>query len=232
MKNLACACRLITPICFSYVFVGLAYGILMNQAGYQPIWTIISCALIYAGSMQIVLISLLAAGSPIWLVGLMALLVNARHMFYGIGFVDRFKKIGGWKYPYMALTMTDETYSVLCSAEYPAEVDPDKTAFYVQLLSHLLWIAAGAGGAIVGSLLPFDMRGIEFSATAFFVTVVVNQWRQVPSHIPALTGLFSAVAFYFILGADKFILPALSLSLIVLVVMKDRLLKKGGEVNV
>lgn len=232
MKNVMYAFKLIVPIFFSYLFIGSAYGILLNQAGYSPWWALFSSFFIYAGSMQIVLVSLLTSGTSLWLIALTGLFVNARHIFYGIGFADRFQKIGGWKYPYMVLSMTDETYSILCSASYPEEVDSDQVAFYVELFCHAIWVSASVLGSLIGEFLPWDLKGIEFSATAFFVTVVVNQWRQFESHIPALTGLISAVVFYILLGADNFILPALSVSMVMLVLMKDRIvLRAGGVVN-
>jgi len=233
MNSFRYACKLIVPVMFSYIFVGLAYGILLHQAGYSAIWAFLSSVFIYAGAMQIVLISLMVSGTPLITIAIMTFFVNSRHMFYGIGYIDEFKKIGGWKYPFMALTMTDETYSVLCSAEYPEEVDKEKTMFYVLLLCYLLWMATSTLGALVGELLSCNMDGIEFTATAFFVTVVVNQWREVNSHLPPLVGISSAIVFYFVFGASNFILPALSMSVIVLVLLKDRIeLKTGGNLNV
>jgi len=233
MRSFRFACKLIVPVLFSYIFVGLAYGILMHQAGYSALWVLVSSAFIYAGAMQIVMISLMISGTPLIAIAIMTFFVNARHMFYGIGFIDEFKKIGGWKYPFMALTMTDETYSVLCFATYPYDVDKEKAMFYVQLLCYLLWICTSTLGALAGELLTCNMDGIGFTATAFFVTVVVNQWREVDSHLPAIVGAISAVAFYFIIGADNFILPALSMSVVVLVLIKDRVItRKGAKINV
>ncbi len=229
MKSLRFALRQIVPIIFSYVFVGLAFGILMHKAGFSPLWTIFSSVIIYAGSMQIVMVSLLSGGASLLTVALMTLFINGRHVFYGIGFVEKFRKMG-WKYPYMVFTMTDETYSILCSMKYPLDTKEEKVDFYVMLSCHLLWIASTAIGALAGEMIPYDMTGIDFSATAFFVTVVVSQWRSFGSHIPAITGLVSAVIFYLLLGPDKFIMPALSISMVALVIMRDRIaIKKGGD---
>jgi 4-azaleucine resistance transporter AzlC len=178
--------------------------------------------------MQIVMVSLMTSGVPLLMIAMMTFFINARHIFYGIGFVAKFRKMG-WKYPYMVLTLTDETYSVFCSIQYPEDIDEQKADFYIALISHLLWIFSCTMGALIGETLPFDMTGIEFSATAFFVTVCVNQWYQFDSHIPAITGFISAIIFYILLGPDYFLLPALSVSLIVLTIMKDRIdLKMGG----
>ena len=161
----------------------------------------------------------------------MTFFVNARHIFYGLGFIERFRS-RGWMYPYLALTLTDETYSVLCSVECPPGMDERKVEFYVALICHLLWAFSCLAGALFGRLLPFDMRGIEFSATAFFTTICVDQWRRFGSRIPAVTGFAAAMAFYALLGPDRFLLPALSVSLIVLLVLRDRItLGMGGRVS-
>lgn len=230
MKSVYFALKQIVPLLFSYVFVGIAYGILLHQAGYSAVWTFLSSAFIYAGSMQIVMVSLMTSGVSLITIAVMTFFINARHIFYGIGFVERFRKMG-WKYPYMVLTMTDETYSVLCSVQYPEGVEEEKADFYIQFFCHILWILSCMIGTLAGEFLPFDMTGITFSATAFFIVVVVNQWIQFKSHIPAITGLISAFVFYILFGADKFIIPALSVSMIVLIGMKDYIIKKTGDEN-
>lgn len=222
MKTFRFAVRQIIPLIFSYVFVGIAFGILIKEAGYSTIWAFLSGIFIYAGSMQIVMVSLMTSGAPLYMIAIMTFFINARHIFYGIGFIDKFRKMG-WKYPYMILTLTDETYSLLCSVKYPEDMDEQKANFYIALLCHLLWIFSCTMGALIGEILPFNIMGIEFSATAFFVVVCVNQWRELDTHIPAITGFFSAIVFYILLGADNFLLPALSVSLIVLMIMKDKI---------
>ncbi len=233
MKSIRFAMTQIAPFLFEYFFVGMAVGILMHEAGYAPIWVVLSGVFIYAGSMQIVMVSLLTAGTPLPAVAIMTFFVNARHIFYGIGFIDEFRRIGQrknsfWKYPYMALTMTDETYSALCAMECPHDMEQEQVEFYVLFLGHMAWIASCAIGALAGNLIPIDMTGIDFSATAFFTAVAVNQWRQFPSHIPAVAGLVSAVLFLAVVGADAFILPALAASMVVLMILKDRVTLRMG----
>lgn len=235
MKALRFALGQIVPLIFAYIFVGLASGLLLNQAGYAPVWAFLSALLVYAGSMQIVMVSLMVSGVPLFVIALTTLFINARHVFYGISFIDEFRAIGrrkgqGWKYPYMALTLTDETYSVLCALKVPGDIDRGQVQFYIQLLCHLLWIASCTLGAVLGSALPIDMSGIEFSATALFVAVVVNQWREAKSHIPAIVGVASAVAFYFLLGPDRLILPALSMSAVALMLLRGRIQPRLTEV--
>ncbi|SCX93045.1 AzlC family ABC transporter permease [Alkaliphilus peptidifermentans] len=230
MKTFGFAVKQIIPLIFSYVFVGIAFGILIHEAGYSVLWAFLSGAFIYAGSMQIVMVSLMTSGVPLIMIGIMTFFINARHIFYGIGFVAKFSKMG-WKYPYMVLTLTDETYSVFCSIKYPENMDEEKVDFYIALICHVLWIISCTIGALAGEMLFFDMKGIEFSATAFFVVVCVNQYYQFDSHIPVITGFVSAIVFYFLLGSDYFILPALSVSLIIHTIMKERIDIQMGGMN-
>lgn len=230
MKAFRFAVKQIIPLMISYLFVGIAFGILIHKAGYSALWACLAGIFIYAGSMQIVMVSLMTSGVPLHMIAIMTFFINARHIFYGIGFIDKFRKMG-WKYPYMVLTLTDETYSVLCSIKYPENMDEQKVDFYIALMCHLLWIFSCTVGALLGQMLPVDMTGIEFSATAFFVVVCVNQWRQFSSHIPAIAGFASALVFYSLLGAEGFLLPALSVSLLVLIIMKDSINQRMGGVK-
>ena len=236
MKTLRFAAKQIAPVVFAYLFVGLASGLLLHKAGYGTVWAFLSALFIYAGSMQIVMVTLMTSGAPLYLVAAMTLLINARHIFYGISFVDEFRAIGrrkgcAWMYPYMALTLTDETYSLLCALKTPATLDRGRVEFAMLGLCHLLWIASCTAGALIGGMLPVDFTGIEFSATALFVAVVVNQWREAASHAPAIIGLCSALVFYLLLGPDQMILPALSASVVTLALLKDRIALRKPEAN-
>lgn len=221
------AMRQIVPLIFSYTFVGIAFGVLAVEAGYSVLWTFLAGVFIYAGSMQIVMVSLMASGVPLYVIAFMTFFINARHIFYGIGFIERFRS-RGWMYPYLALTLTDETYSLLCSIEYPQGMDERRVEFTIALSCHLLWAFSCLAGALFGRMLPFDMRGIEFSATALFTAICVDQWRRFGSHIPAVAGFAASIVFYFLLGPDRFLLPALSASLVALLVLRDRIAPKMG----
>lgn len=221
MKSLFFAFKQAIPVFFPYLFIGVAFGVLMDEAGYGAGWSFISGVFIYAGSMQIVMVSLLTTGASLGTIALMTFFVNARHVFYGIAFIDQFRRMGR-KYPYMIVTLTDEVYSILCSIEYPDDVDARKTDFFITLILHLVWILSCLAGALFGQLIPYDLAGIEFSATVFFIIVCMNQWESMESHLPAITGLISAVVCYLILGPSQFILPALTISVLILIVMRSR----------
>lgn len=231
MRELKFAFKRTVPILFTYLFIGIAYGMLMSEAGYSAAWSFVSALFIFAGSMQIIMIPLMQAGTPLLTLAVMTFFVNARHLFYGIAFIEKFKKMG-WKYPYMVLTLTDETYSVLCSIENDDSMDMGKAYFYIASLNHLYWITGCTIGALVGQFLKWDMSGIEFSATAFFTIVVINYWRKYPTKIPIFVGGISSIVFYILVGANSFLLPALSASLFILIFMKNKVkLDLGGLKN-
>lgn len=219
MRELRFALKNTIPIFFTYVFIGLAFGILMSDAGYGVLLSVASAVFIYAGSMQLVMVPMLASGAPLLSLALMTFFINARHIFYGIGFIEKFRGMG-WRCPYMIMSLTDETYSILCSVRYEEGLDEDKAAFLIALTNHLYWIFGCFLGACAGQYLHFDMRGIEFSATAFFLVVVVNQWRQYRSRLPFLTAAVCSLGFYLLLGRDRFLVPSLITCLAALILLR------------
>ena len=227
MRNLRFAFRQTIPIFFTYLFIGIAFGIMMTEAGYGPFWSVLSSLFTFAGSLQIVMVSFLRAGVPLVTVAVMTLFINGRHIFYGIGFIERFRRMG-WRMPYMVFALTDETYSILCSLRYEEGVDPIRADFFIALLNHCYWVLGTLIGSVAGKLLPFDMRGIDFSATAFFLVVVVDQWRRSGSKLPSIVGICSALIFYLLLGPDRFLIPALAVGTVLLVILRDRIERKKG----
>ncbi|MBE6014220.1 MAG: AzlC family ABC transporter permease [Lachnospiraceae bacterium] len=227
MKEFRFAVKNTIPIFFTYLFIGIAFGILMSDAGYSILLTTASSLFIFAGSMQLVMVPMMTSGAPLPSLALMAFFINARHIFYGIGFIEKFRQMG-WRYPYMILTLTDETYSVLCSVQYEEDIDEDQAAFLIAMLNHLYWIFGSFIGACAGQFLQFDMRGIEFSATAFFLVVVVNQWQQYRSKLPFLTATVCALGFYLLLGKEYFLIPTLITCLVALILLCKPIEKKEG----
>ena len=219
-KEMAYALRRTVPVACGYIFLGMAFGVLLNEAGYGPVWALCSSLFVYAGSMQFIMVSLLAAGAPIYTVAVTTFLVNARHIFYGIGFVEKFRKIGGWRYPFMALTVTDETYCVLCSMDAPTGMDWGDCAFYVSIFDQCYWVLGSLLGSLLGQALPVDLTGIDFSMTALFLVIFLEQWRGAKSHLPALLGLGCGAAFLLALGPDNFLLPALCTTVAVLLLAR------------
>ena len=215
------------PIFFTYLFIGIAFGILMSDAGYSVLLTTASSLFIYAGSMQLVMVPMMASGASLLSLAVMAFFVNARHVFYGIGFIEKFRRMGR-RSPYMILTLTDETYSVLCSVKYDEGLDQARASFLIALLNHSYWIFGSFVGACAGRFLQFDMRGIEFSATALFLVVVVNQWRQYRSRLPFLTAAVCALGFYLLLGKEYFLIPTLVSCLAGLLLLRKPVEQREG----
>lgn len=227
MKELRFAAKNTVPIFFTYLFLGIAFGILMSDAGYSVLLTTASSLFIYAGSMQLVMVPMMTSGASLLSLAVMAFFVNARHIFYGIGFIEKFRRMG-WRYPYMILSLTDETYSILCSVKYDEGLDEGKAAFLIALLNHSYWILGSFAGACAGRFLQFDLRGIDFSATALFLVVVVNQWRQYRTKLPFLTAAVSALGFYLLLGKDYFLIPTLVSCLAAMLLLRRPVEKQEG----
>lgn len=207
-KEMLFAVKQTIPVFLGYIFLGIAFGLLLQNAGYGPVWALASSVFIYAGSMQFVMITMLTSGATLLFVAVMTLFINGRHIFYGLSFIETFRKMGKLA-PYMIFSLTDETYSVLLSAKIPDEMNEKRTMFMMSLFDHLYWITGSVLGGLIGELITFDTTGIDFSMTALFVVIVVNQWLENKNHIPAIIGLFVSVICLVLLGPDKFLLPAL-----------------------
>lgn len=196
------------PIMAGYIVLGLGFGVLLQSKGYGVGWALAMGGLIYAGSMQYVAIDLLAGGASLISAALMTLMVNARHLFYGISMLERYKETGAAK-PYLIFALTDETYSVVCGGDVPDGVDRKKYYFWVSLLDQFYWVVGCVVGALLGSVLPFDTTGIDFSMTALFLVVMVEQWRSTRDHTPALVGLGVSLVCLLIFGSSNFLIPSM-----------------------
>lgn len=231
MRELRYAFRQTVPVLCGYLFLGLAFGLLLQQAGYGWPWAVLTSVIVYAGSMQFVLVGLLGGGfASLLSVALTTLSVNSRHLFYGLSFLETFRKMGRAK-PYMIFSLTDETYSLLCSLQPPKELDTDRVRLYIALLDHAYWVAGSAAGAILGSVLPFDLTGIDFAMTALFVVIFVDQWRGAKSRLPAVAGLGFGLLWLVVLGPDRFLLPALVCTVLVLLLCRGTLQPQTEEVD-
>lgn len=209
------------PVLLGYLFLGLAFGLLLQEAGYSFWWALLSSGIVYAGSIQFVLVEFLNGGTGFLTVAVMTLLINSRHAFYGLSFVEKFRKMK--TYPYMIFSLTDETYSLLCSLKVPEGIDEKKAMFLIALFDQFYWVAGSVLGAALGQVLPFDMTGIDFAMTALFVTIFVDQWREAKSHLPAIVGLCSAAVCLLIFGGSNFILPSLIITVGILMALRGRL---------
>ncbi|TAH70880.1 MAG: branched-chain amino acid ABC transporter permease [Anaerolineaceae bacterium] len=216
------------PILSGYIVLGSAYGILMNSKGIPLFWTLFSSVLIYAGSMQFVTVALLATGFDLIGAFMMTLMVNARHLFYGISFLQKYSNMGPIK-PYLILSLTDETFSLLCSVKTPTGISEKWFYFYISLLNHIYWITGSVLGGIIGGLLRFDTHGLEFVLTALFVVIFISQWKAAKNHIPAIVGVLSAVVCRLIFGASDFIIPSMILILLSVTLIRGPIERRGTK---
>lgn len=196
------------PVMAGYIVLGIGFGILLKDAGYGLFWSFLMSFTIYAGSMQYVAVSLLTSGASLITVALTTLMVNARHLFYGLSMIEKYKDSGKEK-PYLIFALTDETYSLLCSGDIPDGAERHRYQFFVSLFNQCYWVLGSVLGSLIGTILPFDTAGIDFSMTALFVTVFVEQWLTAKNHLPAIIGLASSVLCLLIFGAESFLLPTM-----------------------
>lgn len=194
------------PVMAGYIVLGIGFGIILNSHGFGVLWAFLMSTLIYAGSMQFMAINLISAGAGMITFALTTLVVNARHLFYGISMLDKYKDAGKSK-PYLIFSLTDETYSLVCNDETLDRRD----YLYISLFDHLYWVTGSALGALIGELVPFDFTGVDFALTALFVSIVTEQWISNKDHAPALIGLFATVVSLLIFGKDDFLIPSMLL---------------------
>ncbi len=209
------------PVMSGYMVLGIGFGIVLEKNGYGVWWALLMSGIIYAGSMQYAGVELLVSIASLPAVALTTLMVNARHLFYGISMIDKYKN-AGLKKPYMIFALTDETYSLVCYTKYEDERERHFYCFWVSLFDHLYWVTGSVLGSLIGSALPFDTSGIEFSMTALFVTVFVEQWLGCKNHLPAIAGLAISAVCLFVFGKDGFLIPSMIIILAALAFMKGR----------
>lgn len=211
------------PVMTGYLVLGIAFGLLLKSASYQWWWALVISVFVYAGSMQFVLIGLLTQGSSLITVAITTLIVNSRHLFYGLSFIEKFKAMGKWAF-YMIFSLTDETYGLLCSVgETGTQKERHRLMLYIAALNQCYWIAGSLAGSLLGSFLPFDSTGIEFAMTALFTVLCVEQWRGMHNHAPVYIGLGCAVLFLLLLGPGRFLLPTLLSSAVLLLAFRGLL---------
>ena len=219
-KNIKYAFIKSLPVMAGYIVLGIGFGILLKKAGYGLFWSFLMSLTIYAGSMQYVAVSLLTSGASFVSVALTTLMVNARHLFYGISMIDKYKGAGKKK-PYLIFALTDETYSILCNDDSSKKSDRHWYRFFVSLFNQSYWILGCVLGSLLGTIVTFDTAGIEFSMTALFVTVFVEQWLTTKNHLPAMIGLVCSIVCLILFGANNFLIPTMISITIVLLCVKN-----------
>ena len=215
------------PILTGFLFLGMTYGVYMASLGFSWIYPTLMALTIYAGSMEFVTANmLLGAFNPLQALA-MTLMVNARHLFYGLAMLDRFRGLG-WKKLYLIFGMCDETFSVTCSTRAPEGVDEGWFMTFVTLLDQLYWVLGAALGGLFGSLLTLNTEGLDFVMTAMFVVIFLENWLKEENHTSSLLGLGLPLMCLVLFGAQNFILPSMAAILLALTALRGRL-EKGGD---
>ena len=210
------------PVLTGYLCIGMAYGLLMANAGYGVFWALLLSLLCYAGSMEFVAVSLLTAGFDPVQALLMALMINARHAFYGLSMLEKYRGTG-WARPFLIFSLTDETFSLVSTLEPLDGVTRRDFYFWISLLDYLYWQVGSVLGALIGGMLPFDTTGLDFALTALFIVLFLEQWRKRENRPAALIGLGCTAVSLAVVGADRLVIPAMVLILAVLLGGRNKL---------
>lgn len=217
------------PILAGYGFLGLTYGICMSVNGLNPWWTLLMCIFVFGGSVQIVAVSLMTAAFDPLNAFIITFVLCARHIFYGISMLGKYKNLG-LKKLYMIFGLVDETFSINYSAEPPEDVDRGWFMFFVTLFDQIYWVVGSTVGAVFGTLINFSTEGIEFVMTSMFVVIFVNQWQKDKNHLSAIYGIAISLICLVIFGADNFIIPSMIGIFLALTFSRKYLEKKAGVV--
>jgi 4-azaleucine resistance transporter AzlC len=223
-KALKAAFPFTIPIFAGFWFLGLAYGIYMNVSGFSFVYPMVMSLIIFGGSLEFVAVEMLLSPFAPVQVFVMTLLIQARHLFYGISMLDKFKDMG-WKKFYLIFGMCDETFSINYTAKIPEDVDRGWFMFFVTLLNHLYWVSGATIGGLVGSLIHFNTDGISFVMTSMFVVIFMEQWMKEKHHISAYIGLGAAALCLLVFGADSFMIPTMILIIMLLAAFRKPLEK-------
>ena len=212
------------PVLAGYIVLGIGFGVILRSRGYGAVWAFCMSFFIFAGSMQYVAIDLLTGGAGLIATALTTLAVNARHLFYSLSMVEKYKG----KHPILAFTLTDETYSLVCGT-IPGETEPEQNRYclLVSLMNYGYWVTGSVIGSLLGSVIPFSTEGIDFAMTALFLTVFVEQWLSTKNHISAIVGILCSVLCLILFGSDGFLIPAMIAIALALTLLR----KKEGITN-
>ena len=218
------------PIMVTFIVLGMGYGILMNEHGYGALWSVASGIIIFSGTVQFVSVSMLSGGS-FFMAAVTALMVAARHIFFSISMIGRYREEGKKKW-YLFYALCDETYALLSYDSEPAWANKSAYRFWVTAFNQTSWILGSLLGGLAGRFLPFDSEGIDFAMTALFTCVFVQQWIDAKSHIPAILGLVVTLICRLVFGKEFFLIPAMIIIIAALTIMRGKIEKQEGGDNV
>ncbi len=210
------------PVLAGYLFIGIAFGVMYAEKGYNFLWAALMSLLVYAGSGQYLAVNFFVPGYSLIQVVFLTLMVNVRHIFYGVSLLAPFNRMGKRRW-YMIFSLTDETYSLLCTTKIPEGVNPDDFLFAIAVMNHLYWILGSVIGSLAGTFISFNSEGIDFAMTALFVVILVEQLMVKERQVPAVIGIIAGFICLQVFGGDRFVLPSMVLIILVLLLGKKKL---------
>ena len=200
------------PVMTGFLCLGLAYGVLMQSKGYGPLWSTLMSAVAFGGSMQFVAITLLTTVFDPLQAFLLSVMVNARHMFYGLALLEKYKGLGKAR-AVLIYTLCDETFSLVSSLDPPGDVEPKRFYLCISLLDYAYWVAGTAAGGLLGNLIPFNTKGMDFALTALFVVLFLEQWKRRENRPAGVIGLACAAVSLAVFGPERLVIPAMAMVL-------------------
>ncbi len=227
LRSLRAAFPHTIPILAGFSFLGMSFGVLMKVSGFPTWMALLMSITIFAGSMEFVAVGMLLGVFHPVQAFLLTLMINARHLFYGIAMLDKYKDTGLKKF-YLIFAMCDESFSINCSAEIPGDVDSGWFMTFVNLLDQIYWVGGTLIGCVFGSFISFNTEGLDFVMTAMFVVIFLDQWLKEKDHVSSLLGLGVSLICLILFGADNFIVPSMAVILLLLTIFRGRL-EEGGE---
>lgn len=228
-KALAAAFPHTIPIFAGFWFLGMAYGLYMNVSGFSFWYPMLMSLTIFGGSLEFVAVTMLLGTFAPLQTFIMTLMIQARHLFYGVAMLEKFRGLG-WKRFYLIFGLCDETFSINYTAQIPEGVDRGWFMFFVTALNHFYWFSGATIGGLAGSLVSFDTEGLDFVMTAMFVVIFLDQWLKEGKHYTALIGVAASAACLLLFGADSFLVPTMVCVLCLLTVFRRPIEKAGGLV--
>ena len=226
-KAFAAAFPVTLPVLFGFVPLGIAFGLLMDGAGYNVFWSFLMSLAVYAGSAQFLGVELLTSMASLGQVAVMTLILNFRHLVYGLSMLEKYREVGKRKL-YLIFSLPDETYAVLSSGQVPEGVEPKDYYMAVSLLNQLYWVVGSVIGALLGAALPINTQGADFAMTALFVVIALGQWEEKKNRPSALLGLAAAGLCLVLVGPDRFLIPTLCLIVLSLLALRPKLDREGA----
>ncbi|MCD8049625.1 MAG: AzlC family ABC transporter permease [Clostridia bacterium] len=222
LNSFKAAFPLTLPIFAGFWFLGITYGVTMTSNGFSFLYPLLMSITIFAGSMEFVAANMLLAAFDPLSAFVMTLMVNARHLFYGISMLDKYRGHGA-KTIYLIYGMCDESFSINYTAKIPPGCDSGQFMFFITLLNHLYWVTGAAIGGIFGSFVTFNTEGLDFVMVAMFAVIFMEQWLKEKNHTSSLSGIFLSLACLFLFGRDGFIIPSMLVILLSLTLLRGKL---------